>query len=93
MYILKSLYEGLNDKSVCPDKEAVLDEVMDAQGWCYYEGAATEFLDAVDIHDDAFVYGNTGNMFLYWWARRNADGTMELFHQGLETIYNAYFPE
>ena len=24
---------------------------------------------------------------------RNADGTMELFHEGLETIYNAYFPE
>ena len=93
MYILKSLYDGLNDKNICIDKEAVFSDILSSQGWSYYEGPATDFLDSMEIDDDTFVYANTGNMFLYWWARRNADGTIELFHEGLETIYNAYFPE
>ena len=95
MFILKSIYDGLNDKNLCPDKQAVLDDIMGAQGEIYYwnTGIAGTFLDNLDINDDSYVYANTGNMFLYWWARRDADGTMELFHDGLMTIYNAYFPE
>lgn len=94
MFILKSLYDALNDKDICPDKQAVLDETMGTLGWGYYDGATNEFLANMSgLNDDSFVFDNTGNMFLYWWARRNDDGTMELFHQGLETVYNAYFPE
>ena len=91
MFILRSLYNALGDKELCPDKEAVFDDCMSSQGYCW--DAASDFMDQLDIEDGTYVWGNTGNMFLYWWARRNADGTMELFHEGLETIYNAYFPE
>ena len=81
---------ALNDKNICPDKEAVFDDCMISQGYCW--DAASDFLDQLDLEDGTYVWGNTGNMFLYWWARRNADGTIEQFHEGLETIYNAYFP-
>ena len=92
MYILREIYNGLNNKEICPDKEAVFDDCMSSQGYCW--DAAAEFKRNMDyIDDDSYVFGNTGEMFIYWWARRNADGTMELFHEGLETIYNAYFPE
>lgn len=91
MFILRTLYNGLNNPEICPDKEAVFDDCMSSQGYCW--DAASDFLDQFDLEDGTYVWGNTGNMFLYWWARRNADGTMELFHEGLETIYNAYFPE
>ena len=93
MFILKSLYDGLNDKNICSDKNAVLEDIMSTQGWGYNEAVTSEFMEKMDnLNDDTFVYANTGEMFLYWWARRNADGTMDLFHEGLETIYNAYYP-
>ena len=93
MFILKSLYDALNNPDICPDKEAVLEEMMGTQGWYYGEGVTSDFVDMLDLNDDTYVYANTGNMFLYWWARRYTDGTMELFHEGLETIYNAYYPD
>ena len=88
MFILRELYNALNNKELCPDKESVLEDCMNSQGYDW-----NELLSQLDLEDGSYVYGNTGNMFLYWWARRNADGTMELFHEGLETVYNAYFPE
>ena len=96
MSIMKGLYDGLNDKDICPDKRAVLDDIMELKGETTYNWGSNlsgQFMSELDLEDESSVYGNTGGMFLYWWARRDADGTMELFHQGLETIYNAYFPE
>ena len=93
LFILKSLYDALNDPNICPDKEAVLQETLDNSGYFWEEGPAMMFMDQLDLEDGTYVWGNTGNMFLYWWARRWADGTMEKFHQGLETVYNAYFTE
>lgn len=92
MLILKKLYEGLNDKSVCDNKQAVLNSIMGCQGHAYGT-LANGFLGELEstIEDGSFVYGNTGEMFLYWWARRDADGTMELFHDIMETVYNAYY--
>lgn len=95
MFILKGLYDGLNNKDICPDKQAVLDNIMALEGETTYDwnsNLAGQFMSEVDLEDETYVYGNTGGMFLYWWARRNSDGTMELFHEGLETIYNAYYP-
>ena len=94
MFIMKGLYDGLNDKNVCDDKEAVLQSLMETRGQA--DGTiANEFLGELydALEDDSYVYGNTGEMFLYWWARRNADGTMEQFHDVLETVYNAYYTE
>ncbi|MBR3710428.1 MAG: hypothetical protein IKM99_05635 [Bacteroidales bacterium] len=94
MFIMKGLYDGLNDKNVCNDKEAVLQSLMETRGHAYGT-IANDFLgELIDtLEDDSYVYGNTGEMFLYWWARRDADGTMEQFHDVLETVYNAYYAE
>ena len=92
MFIMKGLYDGLNDKNVCNDKEAVLQSLMETRGHAYGT-IANDFLgELIDtLEDDSYVYGNTGEMFLYWWARRDADGTMEQFHDVLETVYQAYY--
>ena len=92
MFIMKGLYDGLNDKNVCNDKEAVLQSLMETRGHAYGT-VANDFLGALidTLEDDSYVFGNTGEMFLYWWARRNEDGTMEKFHDILETVYNAYY--
>lgn len=95
MLIMKGLYDGLNDKNVCADKQAVLDNIMALQGQTSYywdSNIAGQFMENLDLEDGSYVYGNTGGMFLYFWARRNADGTMELFHDILETVYSAYYP-
>lgn len=92
MTILKGLYDALNDKSIC-NKSDVLEDIMMNKGRAYYESTASDFLEQVDLEDGSFVYGNTGEMFLYFWGRRNEDGTMELFHDILETVYNAYYTE
>lgn len=94
MYILRELYNGLNDKEICADKQVVLDQIMEVEGHAYQADKASKFLSDMDyIDDDSFVYGNTGEMFLYFWGRRNTDGTMELFHDILETVYGAYYGE
>lgn len=92
MVIMKGLYDGLNDKSVCNDKEAVLQSLMETRGQAYGT-IANDFLGELDdaLEDGTYVYGNTGEMFLYWWARRGEDGTMEQFHDILETVYQAYY--
>lgn len=94
MYILRELYKGLNDNDICADKQVVLEQIMQFEGHAYQTDKASKFLSDMDyIDDDSFVYGNTGEMFLYYWARRNSDGTMDLFYEGLNTVYSAYYPE
>lgn len=92
MLIMKQLYDGLNDKSICEDKQEVLNSIMGCQGHPYGTLAGSFLYDMNNaIEDGSFVYSNTGEMFLYWWARRDEDGTMEQFHDILETVYQAYY--
>lgn len=96
MLIMKGLYDGLNNPEICPDKQAVLDDMMRRNGNLFLEFEdcpSCTLLGDLDLEDGSYVYGNTGEMFLYWWARRNDDGTMEQFHDILETVYNAYYGE
>ena len=96
MVIMKGLYDGLNNKEICPDKQAVLEDIVNREGNIYVNQEncpACDLLDSLDLEDGTYVYGNTGEMFLYWWGRRNVDGTMELFHNILETVYDAYYGE
>lgn len=94
MYIMKQLYEGLNDPDICPDKDAVLRETVSLQGHIAFGEVAPEFMDKMgDIEDGSYVFSNTGEMFLYFWARRYIDGTLEQFHDILETVYSAYYPD
>ena len=95
MLILRGLYEGMNNKDICIDKQAVFMDIINRKGNIYLGGncPSCDLLESLDLEDGSFVYGNTGEMFLYWWARRNEDGTMEQFHDILETVYNAYYAE
>ena len=95
MFISMTLYDAMNDKNICPDRAAVCDNIMRLRGEVYYgdEGPASDFLNAVDINDDTYVYANTGNMYLYFWARRDFDGTADLFYDALKKVYMAYYPE
>ncbi|MBO6025714.1 MAG: hypothetical protein J6P73_00525 [Bacteroidales bacterium] len=92
MSIMKGLYDALNDENIC-NKSEVLESIMMNKGRAYYESPASDFLEVVGLEDGSYVYSNTGEMFLYFWGRRNEDGTMELFHDILETVYSAYYPE
>lgn len=96
MTIMKGIYDGLNNKDFCDDKEAVLEDIVNRQGNIYmnnYDCPSCGLLGYLDLEDGSYVYGNTGEMFLYFWGRRYADGTMEQFHDILETLYNAYYPQ
>ena len=98
MFILKTLYEGLNDKDLCEDKRALFDDLMERRGNIHGGDPvcmARDFLELMEpaIEDGTFVYGNTGEMFLYWWARRDYDETMDLFYNIVNTVYSAYYPK
>lgn len=98
MFILKTLYEGLNEKDLCPDKRAMFDDLMERRGNIYGgdpECMARDFLELMDpvLEDGSYVYGNTGEMFLYFWARRDYDETIDLFYDILNTVYSAYYPQ
>ena len=96
MLIMKGLYDGMNNPEICPDKQAVFDDIMLRNGNIYLdfdECPSCMLLNELGLEDGSYVYGNTGEMFLYWWARRDADGTINQFHDILETVYNAYYGE
>lgn len=96
MLIMKGLYDGMNDKEICPDMQAVLEDITAREGNIYYgddDSPAISLLRSLDLEDGSYVYGNTGEMFLYWWGRRNVDGTINQFHDILETVYSAYYGE
>lgn len=96
MLIMKGLYDGMNNPEICADKQAVLQDIMLRNGNIYLSWGdcpSCGLLGDLDLEDGSYVYSNTGEMFLYWWARRNVDGTMEQFHDILETVYNAYYGE
>ncbi|MBP5366194.1 MAG: hypothetical protein J6Y82_09780 [Bacteroidales bacterium] len=94
MTIMKDLYEALNDKSKCSNKQAFLDETMKnyGGGGFYSDGETGEFYRSIEYfqnENNPLVY--EGGLFMYFWARRNVDGTMDLFYEGLKTIYDAYY--
>ena len=98
MFILKSLYEGLNDPELCQDKRALFDDLMERRGNIYGGDPvcmARDFIAALEpsIEDGSYVYSNTGEMFLYFWARRDYDETIDLFYDILNTVYSAYYPQ
>ena len=95
MFILLTLHEALDDPEVCPSRSAVLFDVMMHKGYVSFldNGAGKNFLNKVDINDDTYVYSSYKDMFLYFWARREADGTSNLFYQALKKIYTTYYPD
>lgn len=93
MLTMMAIYDGLNDKNICKDKQAILDNSMELQGQTWYETTAGQFIGRLTGLDNGIEFSMPSEMMLYFWARRNADGTMELFHDGLKTVYMAYYPD
>ena len=94
MYTMMTIYDRLHNKQICDDMNEILVNSMENEGHTYGGTIAGEFLQQMPDYDsEDYPYCDSPAMCLYWWARRNSDGTMDLFHDGLSTIYRAYYPE
>ena len=93
MFTMKAIYEGLDNKNLCENKQEILTNSMVCEGHTYDNSIAGQFLyNLPGYNDEENNYSYEIEMCLYWWARRNADDTMDLFYQGLKTVYDAYYP-
>ena len=93
LFTMKAIYDGLNNKALCADKQEVLVNSMVCEGHTYDNSIAGQFLYSLPgYNDENNDYCYDIEMCLYWWARRNSDDTMDLFYQGLKTVYDAYYP-
>ena len=93
LFTMKAIYDGLNNKELCTDKQEILVNSMINEGHTYDNSSAGQFLYSLPgYNDENSDYCYDIEMCLYWWARRNADDTMDLFYQGLKTVYDAYYP-
>ena len=80
-------------KNLCENKQEILTNSMICEGHTYDNSIAGQFLyNLPGYNDEENNYSYEIEMCLYWWARRNADDTMDLFYQGLKTVYDAYYP-
>ena len=93
LFTMMALYDGLHNEDLCSDMQEVLVNSMENEGHTYMNTIAGNFINSLPgINEQENDYCNEIEMCLYWWARRNSDDTMELFHEGLNTIYEAYYP-
>lgn len=93
LFTMKAIYEGLDNKNLCKDKQEILVNSMECEGHTYDNSIAGQFLYSLPgYNDEDSNYCYEIEMCLYWWARRNADDTMDLFYHGLKTVYDAYYP-
>ena len=93
LFTMMALYDGLDNKDLCADKQEILANSMECEGHTYGNTIAGQFIEELTKMDnDTHNFCYEIEMCLYWWARRNSDDTMDLFHDGLKTIYDAYYP-
>ena len=97
MVLHDALYdEGLpsrmyKDASVEETRNEILNELVENKGFCYEISCA--FRDNVYIDVDSWTMNGSEEHFLYFWARRWKDGTIDLFYKALSTVFKAYHPE
>lgn len=89
MVIHDALYEGFSQE----EREVVFRSSLESRGNNYENGGSGFELGRLNLEDGTYVYGNVNYRFLHFWARRWGDGTIDLFYQGLSTIFKAYYPE
>ena len=89
MVIHDALYEGFTQE----EREVVFRSSLESKGNNYENGGSGFDLGRLNLEDGTFVYGNIDYRFLHFWARRWGDGTIDLFYQGLSTIFKAYYPD
>ena len=66
---------------------------LETKGNDYENGGSGFSLGRLNLEDGTYVYGNVNYRFLHFWARRWGDGTIDLFYQGLSTVFKAYYPD
>ena len=97
MVLHDALYdEGLpsrmdKDASVEETRNEILNELVENKGFCYE--ISCFFRDYVYIDVDSWTGNGSEGHFLYFWARRWKDGTIDQFYDALSTVFKAYHPE
>ncbi len=72
-------------------REKILREIVDNKGDC--SDISCQFYSIMRIDVDSWTGNGSNENFLYFWARRWADGTIDHFYDALSTIFKAYHPE
>ena len=79
-------YDGSTEQA----REEILREIVENHGFFDISG---QFYNIMRIDVDSWTGNGSNENFLYFWARRWADGTIDLFYDALNTIFRAYHPE
>ena len=93
MHIMMVLYDALHDGYSEAEREAIFSSLIASKGYDYNQYETGFFLELLNLEDGSYVYSNINYQFLYFWARRWSDGTIDLFYKGLSTIFKAYYPD
>lgn len=93
MHIMIVLYDALHDGYSKEERDAIFNSMIVSKGYDYDQYGTGFFLELLNLEDGSYVYSNVGYQFLYFWARRWSDGTIDLFYEGLNTIFTAYYPD
>ena len=93
MHIMMVMHDALYIDCTKEEREVVFRSSLESRGNNYENGESGFSLGRLRLEDGTYVYGNIDYRFLHFWARRWGDGTIDLFYQGLSTIFKAYYPE
>ena len=80
-------YNGSTEQA----REEILGEIVENHG--YQSDISSQFYSIMRIDVDSWTGNGSNENFLYFWARRWADGTIDHFYDALNTIFKAYHPE
>ena len=101
MLIMMVLHDALYDKSL-PElmesdkntlqlRKEIFKDIIEYKGGC--GSYACDFQSSIFIDVDSWNQNSSTEHFLYFWARRWEDGTIDLFYEALSTVFKAYYPE
>ena len=76
-------YNGSTEQA----REEILGEIVENHG--YQSDISSQFYSIMRIDVDSWTGNGSNENFLYFWARRWADGTIDHFYDALNTIFKA----
>lgn len=79
------------DASVEETRNEILNELVENKGYSY--DLSYNFRQNVYIDVNSWTMNDSDQHFLYFWARRWKDGTIDQFYDALSTVFKAYHPE
>ena len=93
MHIMMVLHDALFSEQLYTDEERELMLQNSIQLNGHDVRAAYHLKYSLDLEDGSYTYFNWGNNYLYFWARRWYDGTIDQFYDILRTVFLAYYPD